>query len=114
MWGSKRRSRDEGYPDDFHTKNIQLESALAIADLPPLEIAEYFRQHLETAERLLFESYDKRCGPSSYITEDGDGFSVGWCSRRSELQYTRHFSNLADAATDYLLFSLGKGRWTPS
>ncbi len=43
--------------------------------------------------------------------EQNDAFSFGWFSRKKGYQCERRFSNLADAATDYLLFSLGKGRW---
>jgi hypothetical protein len=38
---------------------------------------------------------------------------VGWFTRDAKYQCVQEFSTLADAATDYLLFSLGKGRWTP-
>ena len=61
---------------------------------------------------MLSESYDKRYSPSTFIMEQGDGFLVGWVSSRAGHLAERQFSNLADAATDYLLFSLGKGRWT--
>ena len=64
------------------------------------------------ADRLLSESCDKRYSPSTFITEQGDGYLVGWVSSREGYLAQRRFSNLADAATDYLLFSLGKGRWT--
>jgi hypothetical protein len=65
------------------------------------------------AHRLLLESYDKRYSPSTFITEQGEAYLVGWLSSRSGYQCQRRFSKLADAATDYLLFSLGKGRWSP-
>jgi hypothetical protein len=114
MWGSRRKQPNEAFPSDFSIQRIRVEAALAVAELPPAEIATYFRHHPEIAERLLFESYDKRCTPSTFITEESYGFSVGWSSSRSSYVYTKQFSNLADAATDYLLFSLGKGRWTTS
>jgi len=60
------------------------------------------------------ESYDKRFSPSSFIVEEGVGlFRVGWYSTDLGYECVKDFSSLADAATDYLLFSLGKGRWTP-
>jgi len=65
------------------------------------------------AKLLLYESYDKRFTPSTFIKEDGKGFSVGWYSRKLEYECVREFSSLADAATDYLIFSRGKSRWTP-
>jgi hypothetical protein len=111
MWGWIRKRAREGFPNGFRKQRIRVESALAVAELPPAEIARYFRQHPGVAEDLLSESSDKRYDPSTFITEESDGFSVGWHSRLG-YQCTHRFSNLADAATDYLLFSLGKGRWT--
>jgi hypothetical protein len=67
-----------------------------------------------SAKDLLRESSDKRFTPSSFIIEESDGFRVGWFSSRLERKCVKQFRSLADAATDYLLFSLGKGRWTPS
>ena len=68
---------------------------------------------LQEAKDLLHESYVKRYTPSSFITERSGSYQVGWFSKRAEYMFVRQFSNLADAATDYLLFSLGKGRWDP-
>lgn len=102
----------DGFPEGFSAQRIRIDAALAIADLPPSDIAAYFRKFPEVARDLLYESYDKRYSPSTFIKEDDpEGFSVGWVPRHSALQCVRRFSNLADAATDYLLFSLGKGRW---
>jgi|SRR5580698_2561331 len=111
MWGWKGRSADHDFPKGFRCQRIGVQSAIAIADLPPEQIAAHFREDSETAKRLLAESYDKRYSPSTYISEESDGFSVGWISKRYGRQCERRFSNLEDAATDYLLFSLGKGRW---
>jgi hypothetical protein len=107
----KRRSFGDDFPEGFRIQRIRIADAMAIAELPPERIAAYFRGNPGTADRLLSESYDKRYSPSTFITEQGDGYLVGWCSSRSGYQSQRWFSNLADAATDYLLFSLGKGRW---
>jgi hypothetical protein len=103
----------EGFPDKFSAQHIGVRYALAVGDLPPREIAAYFRKSPDTAEALLTESYDKRYAPSTFITEENGGYSVGWSSTKLGNQCVRQFSNLADAATDYLLFSLGKGRWNP-
>jgi len=104
------RSSDE-FPKGFRVQRIKVAAAIAVADLPPADIAVYFRNSPEAAKDLLQESYDKRYSPASFIMEESDGFSVGWYSPRLGLECVRRFSNLADAATDYLLFSLGKGRW---
>jgi hypothetical protein len=111
MWLWKRKSVKEGFPLKFRVQRIGIDSAKAVSHLPPQEIAAYFRNNPLTAERLLAESYDKRYSPSSFIAGEDGGYQVGWYSDRYEC--VRRFSNLADAATDYLLFSLGKGRWMP-
>ena len=111
MW-FKRRPVNDDFPEGFEVQRIGVAAAKDLADLPPADIATYFREHPEVAKDLLNESYDKRYSPSTWITEEGSGFSVGWLSRIPiEKKCVRHFSNLADAATDYLLFSRGKGRW---
>jgi hypothetical protein len=109
LWGTKR-SKDE-FPDEFRVQQINVSAAMAVAELPPAEIANHFRKHPEAAQHLLDESYDKRYSPSSFLSEETSGFIVGWCPRNGGYEYVRRFTNLADAATDYLLFSLGKGRW---
>ncbi|HTD22543.1 MAG TPA: hypothetical protein VK738_07805 [Terriglobales bacterium] len=85
---------------------------MAISELPASDIAKYLREHPETVRALLGESYDKRFTPSTFIAEEDRGYRVGWCTRDAQYQCVQVFSDLADAATDYLLFSLGKGRWT--
>lgn len=103
----------EGFPDGFRVQIIGLAAANALADLPPSELAARLRQQPEIAEALLSESYDKRFTPSSFIEEQGKGFRVGWFTTDAKYQCVQEFSDLADAAADYLLFSLGKGRWKP-
>jgi hypothetical protein len=111
MWFWKRRSFGDDFPEGFRVQRIKIADAMAIAELAPDRIATYFRRNPATADRLLSESYDKRYSPSTFITEQGNGYVVGWVAPRKGYQSQRRFSNLADAATDYLLFSLGKGRW---
>jgi len=111
MWFWKRKSYGEDFPKGFRVQRIGVRDAIAISELTPDRIAAYFCLHPEVAERLFSESYDKRYSPSTFLAEDGDGFRVGWFSRSSGYANERRFSSLADAATDYLLFSLGKGRW---
>lgn len=111
MWLWSKRYPKEGFPADFAVQRIGIAEALAISDRPPREIAEHFRKDLFLADRLLSESYDKRYGPSTFITEEGGEYRVGWYSKGYQCE--RRFTDLADAATDYLLFSLGKGRWSP-
>jgi hypothetical protein len=115
MWTRKRKPIGDGFPEGFRVQRIGVTSAVAISALPGAEIANYFLEHPGTARALLGESYDKRYTPSTFITENGDGsFRVGWFTRNAQYECVRDFENLADAATDYLLFSLGKSRWTPT
>ncbi len=87
---------------------------MAISDLPSSEIARYLREHPETARALLSESQDKRFTPSSFISEEADGFRVGWFTSGCEIRVRSRILRFTRAATDYLLFSLGKGRLMPT
>ena len=113
MWLWNRKPAMDGFPKDFRVQPIFSSAAIEVADRPHAEVAKYFRDNPRTAKALLEESYDKRYSPSTFLTEEVDTFSVGWFTRGAERQCVREFTDLADAATDYLLFSLGKGRWTP-
>ncbi len=113
MWSWRRKPHAGGFPDGFRVQRIGVEAAKELATLPPKEIARSFRERPWVARALLDESYDKRYAPSTFIKEDGDKFSEGWLSRDAEYECEREFKDLADAATDYLLFSRGKGRWKP-
>jgi len=104
---------NDDFPNGFRIQRVKLPAAPWLADLPAEDIAKYFHGNLAAAKDLLQESYDKRYTPSSFISEENYGFSAGWLSRRSGYMSVRRFDTLADAATDYLLFSLGKGRWAP-
>lgn len=107
---SWRRKRNQGFPPGFKVQCIGIKP-LFISRLPAARIVKHFRENPLTAERLLAESYDKRFTPSTFIEEESGTFKVGWYSTQREC--VREFSSLADAATDYVLFSLGRGRWTP-
>lgn len=111
LWSLAAGSVSAEFPDEFRIQRIANLDAVKIADFPPERIAAYFRENPDTADKLLLESCDKRYNPSTFITEDSNGYLVGWLSSRGCYLAQRQFSNLADAATDYLLFSLGKGRW---
>ena len=104
---------NDEFPEEFTIQRVRLAAAKGLAGLQPAHIAAYFRDHPEQAKDLLSESYDKRFTPSSFMTERSGSYQVGWFSKRAEYMCVRQFSNLADAATDYFLFSLGKGRWNP-
>src|SRR4051812_46838695 len=99
-------------PATSKSSTSESKKRLGLVELPPAEIAKYFRKHPEVATALLRESYDKRFAPSTFIEERNGGLRVGWLTTQATC--VREFSNLPDAATDYLLFSLGKGRWIPN
>ncbi len=114
MWFWRRKKTiPEGFPEGFKVQHIGISAAIAVSTLPAADIARYFREHPEIAGALLGESYDKRYTPSTFIEEKANRFRVGWFTRNATYHSVQEFSTLADAATDYLLFSLGKGRWTP-
>ncbi|MGC2639969.1 MAG: hypothetical protein WA294_22515 [Acidobacteriaceae bacterium] len=102
---------NEGFPVDFTLQKIEAVSAKALTKLSAPEIAAYLRQNPSVADDLLLESLDKRFTPSTFLTGQGDEYRVGWFSRRG-YECERRFATLTDAATDYVLFSLGRGRWT--
>ena len=114
MWRWRRKKTiREGFPETFKVQRIGISAAIAVSERPAADIAKYFREHPEIARALLQESYDKRYSPSTFITEEkGDRFIVGWYTRNAGACCLQEFSTLADAATDYLLFSMGKSRWT--
>ena len=113
MWHWIRKKLfPERFSAGFKIQRIGVSAASEVSELPPADIAKYFQEHPDIAEALLGESYDKRFSPSTFISERGDEFDVGWFSRDEGYQAVQTFSSLADAATDYLLFSLGNGRWT--
>jgi len=102
-----------GFPKGFVTQHIGVKAALIISDRPATEIAKYFHENPAIADALLGESYDKRFTPSTFIAEQDGKFRVGWFTSDAKYECVQEFSNLPDAATDYLLFSLGKRRWIP-
>lgn len=104
--------RKQNFPVDFTVQKIRNTSANSISQLRGHEIAAFFRENPSVANQLLTESYDKRYSPSTFIAEEGDGYRVGWYSNGYKCE--KRFTNLADAATDYLLFSLGRERWSPT
>jgi hypothetical protein len=113
MWPWRRKLARDGFPERFKVQRIVSSSAVAISGLPAPEIARYIRANPGTARQLLQECCDKRSTATTFITEIGGGFRVGWITRAAEHECVKEFSDLADAATDYLLFSLGKSRWVP-
>ncbi len=113
-WVYDRKPRADGFPPGFRVQFIGVTRAVDVSSLPGAEIAKYFREHPETAKALVDECSDKRYTPSTFISGGDGSFRVGWFTRNAQYECVRDFDNLADAATDYLLFSLGKSRWSPT
>ena len=72
------------------------------------QIVSHFRLDIDSANDLLSQSCDKRFTPSTYLEEVSGRYKVGWYDESRE--HERSFSDLAEAAADYLLFSFGRGR----
>ncbi len=64
-------------------------------------------------EKVVEQCGDKRYTPSTAISFRNGVFEVYWFEPGS-MKYVNYFSDLAEAVTDYLLFSCGKGRWKSS
>jgi hypothetical protein len=111
LWTWRRPK--EGFPRGFSVQTVNISAAGEILQLDPPEIAVFFRKHPKIAEDLFCESGDKRYSPSTFFTRRGSKFAVGWFTRKSTEEVVREFDDLADAATDYLLFSRGICRWDP-
>ena len=82
------------------------------ASLSAEEIAAYFRSHPEECKRLLHFSYDKRSSPNTFIEERDGSFRVGWYDKA--YQHLIMHDSLVAATTDFVLFSLGRGRYDES
>src|SRR5204863_6064254 len=79
-----------------------------LSELSPADLVAYFSANPQAADRLLQQSYDKRCTPSTFIEEASAGYQVGWFDH--ERRHLQHFTGFPQAAADYLLFSFGRGR----
>jgi hypothetical protein len=100
------------FPEEFSVQTIRTSAVCYVTHLSPRELAVYFHDHPDVAKDLLLESYDKRWTPASFIEEKDGRYRVGWFSSKFQYECIRWFSNLPDAATDYVIFSLGRGRWS--
>ena len=71
------------------------------------DLIAYLREHPDTCKALLMYSYDKRWTPSTFIEEwHNNQYRVGWVpSGENAINQIRVFSDFAEAATDYVLFS---------
>jgi len=105
--------KTSGLSAGFRVQPIGNATFRAVSALSPRQVADFFQEYPSMATLLLTESENKRFTPSRFITHrSAGGFSVGWFSADGGYACVQNFSALADATTDYLLFSLGKGRWT--
>ena len=77
MWSHMQSAAPDEFTQGFEVPRIGVKDAMAVSDLSPADIGAYFRDHPETAEALLYESYDKRFTPSTFITQDANRLRVG-------------------------------------
>ncbi len=85
-----------------------LKDFATLAKCSPAEIVAFFTSDPDAANRVLWQSYNKRYSPSTFVEEAEGGYRVGWFD--GERKHLRRFSHLPEAVTDYLLFSFGRGR----
>jgi len=97
-------------PPDCPRQISDLGDFAALAAKTPADIVAHFRANAQEAQKVLWQSYDKRYTPSTFIEEKGKGYSVGWYDQG--YAHVRRFDDFAEALADYLLFSFGKGRLT--
>ncbi|MGH7982965.1 MAG: hypothetical protein ACREFF_07440 [Candidatus Udaeobacter sp.] len=95
-------------PAGCEPATLGLEDLQLQAILPPSELVAYFLEHPDVGERLLSQSYDKRYTASTFIEEIDGGYQVGWFDH--DRMHVHRFSELSEAAADYLLLSFGRGR----
>ena len=95
-------------PTGCSPQTAGLEDYAAVAKRPPAVIVGFFRSDPDASKRVLTQSYDKRFTPSTFLEEADGGFRVGWFD--GSRQHVQQFTEFAEAATDYLLFSFGRGR----
>jgi len=75
------------------------------------QLLEYFVQNPKTCKRLFNDSGDKRYTPSTFITMNKKGkYFVGMLDRDVQEHDVETFDTLAEAVTDYVLFSLKLNR----
>src|SRR5215212_9976587 len=95
-------------PPGFSPQTSGLGRFEALMDRPVAQVISHFASHPEEAGVVLGQSYEKRSSPSTFVAEVGAKFQVGWFD--GERQAVQVFDSLAEAVTDYLLLSFGKGR----
>lgn len=80
-----------------------------LSESSEVQLLTYFREHTDECHRLLNYSDDKRFTPTTYFDEVDGGYDVGWFGENRE-DVIFHQS-LNAAATDFVLFSLCRGRF---
>jgi hypothetical protein len=99
------------FPSGFKTQRLGLSNAAEIYSMPGPDVVKFFEEHADTANALVGESADKRYVPSTFIMNVPGGWRVGWFASGDGMQCVQTFSKRSDAVADYVLFSLGVGRW---
>ena len=95
-------------PPGFSPQTSGLAHYAPLVERPAAEVIAHFVSHPQEADAALGQSYDKRSSPSTFVEEMGEKFRVGWFD--GERRAVQVFDTLAEAVTDYLLLSFGKGR----
>jgi hypothetical protein len=106
--GSSMKYRLKHVPDGCSVQIDGLNAFEPIVVKSVSEIVSHFCRDIASAHSLVSHSCDKRFTPSTYLEEISGGYEVGWYDRFR--CHRQQYSDLAEAATDYLLFSFGRGR----
>jgi len=95
-----------GYPTSTaDQKEFLVKSLTFTAD----QLLEYSQEHLDLCKQLFTDSGDKRSSPNTFMSMNKNGqYIVGLYDKG--MQDTQTFDTLAEAITDYVLFSLGLQR----
>jgi len=95
-------------PYGYSLKRMRrVESVRKFLTFTPSQLLEYLKKRPRTCQRLFDDCGDKRYSPSTFITMDKKGkYFVGMLVLGEEDRDVESFETLAEAVTDYVLFSL--------
>jgi hypothetical protein len=97
--------------EDYETYKTYIKSFFTFT---PEDLIDFYKKNPAICEQILLESYDKRYGPSTFISPfKDDQYRVGWVPYGKEpINQIRVFASYPAAVADYVLFSWGYPRLT--
>lgn len=100
------------FPQGFKPATSGLEHLKYLMRVPVEELIAKLELDQNLCDEVDRQCGDKRYTPSTYVTEVGNSFEVGWFDGGPTRKAVRSFSRRPEAIADYLLFSFGEGRLT--